>query len=194
MRYPLASEPFITIQGEGPMIGTPMIFVRLAGCSVGCEQCDTDYSVKHRMEDKEIAERCAEMAGQSGWVWITGGEPTDHDLKPLKRALWSSGLQIALATAGVRETKLVDHLSVSPHSLESWKLKHGHSLNIVPGLNGLNLADWKEELEWHQNDFEYRYMTPLYGSQESLKTCMDWVASHPGWRLGVQAHKQWGLA
>ena len=44
MKYPLASNPiFWTIQGEAHLRGFQMCFVRLAGCSVGCEHCDTDY-------------------------------------------------------------------------------------------------------------------------------------------------------
>lgn len=44
MKYPLSLNPiFWTIQGEAHLRGFQMCFVRLAGCSVGCEHCDTDY-------------------------------------------------------------------------------------------------------------------------------------------------------
>ena len=45
--YPIA-EIFYSIQGEGRWTGRPMVFLRLAGCSVsGChirDVCDTDWS------------------------------------------------------------------------------------------------------------------------------------------------------
>ncbi len=40
------SEIFYSIQGEGPQIGTPAIFIRLAGCNLTCEWCDSKYTWK----------------------------------------------------------------------------------------------------------------------------------------------------
>lgn len=38
------NEVFTTIQGEGPMIGRPCVFVRLHHCPVQCPGCDTHYT------------------------------------------------------------------------------------------------------------------------------------------------------
>ena len=70
---------FNTVQGEGNLLGVPMTFVRLAGCSVGCPGCDTDYSVALRLSVAEVVERVQRLARRK-WVWLTGGEPTDHPL------------------------------------------------------------------------------------------------------------------
>ena len=34
-----------TIQGEGPLMGRPTVFVRTGGCDYRCRWCDTLYAV-----------------------------------------------------------------------------------------------------------------------------------------------------
>lgn len=71
-----------TIQGEGPFVGAPCVFIRLAGCNLQCPQCDTDYtSQRAQMSiDAIIAEVQRLSPGEKGTpqlplVVITGGEP-----------------------------------------------------------------------------------------------------------------------
>lgn len=40
----LVSEIFYSIQGEGPFLGKPSIFLRLLGCNLECVWCDTKYT------------------------------------------------------------------------------------------------------------------------------------------------------
>jgi 7-carboxy-7-deazaguanine synthase len=71
MKYPLSNPGvFRTIQGEGALLGTPMTFVRLAGCSIGCPGCDTNY---RKAETKTAADIAAQVS--PGWVWIYYGKP-----------------------------------------------------------------------------------------------------------------------
>lgn len=197
MRYPLAPQGvFQTIQGEGAMLGVPMVFIRLAGCSVGCKQCDTDYSVSERVDETEIASRVMEYGAR--WIWITGGEPADHDLTPLVQALRKTGKFIAIATSGVRklpqrwEDGGPDWYSVSPHSVDKWTMRYGQEVKLVPGLNGLRLADF--DVVADGLNFGAFYVQPCEGVPSSVSECVDWVNRHPNWRMTVQAHKQWGLA
>ncbi len=200
--YPLAKEGvFWTIQGEGAMRGTPMVFIRLAGCSIGCPECDTDYKVAERVSVEEILARVrsVQLRGERGpyWVWITGGEPTDHDLRPLVSGLRSMQCAVALATAGTRTTQGLDvsFLSVSPHSMVDWKQRQGTELKVVAELNtfyGTALVDLVK-----MSRFEHYFVQPIWrGTEEdafSLKKCRDYVLAHPEWRLTDQGHKRWGL-
>ncbi len=195
--YPLSPDGiFLTCQGEGPMIGTPMVFIRLAGCSVGCAGCDTDYSVSRRLSSAEIVAEAVRVSFGAQWAFITGGEPTDHDITPITRALWEIGFRVAMVTAGTRPVKRgwknsgVDWLHVSPHLWDGWVQKDGEVLNVVPMLNGLSLRDMPD---LRTGSFAHRYVTPLWGNAESFQQCVQWVRDHPDWRLGIQAHKVWGL-
>lgn len=201
-RYPLAPQGvFLTAQGEGVLFGTPMVFVRLAGCSIGCPECDTDYRVASRATAEEIARFAVEAGPACDWVWLTGGEPTDHDLAPLVKELHRAGFRVALATSGVREvhsgwaTGGVDFLSVSPHDPARWVQRRGDQVNLVPGLGGLRLEDVEPLLA--DTCFSHRFVTPLWyapsGRAEKVRECWEWVRAHPGWRLGVQAHKGWEM-
>jgi 7-carboxy-7-deazaguanine synthase len=195
MKYAMSKQGvFKTMQGEGAMAGEPCVFVRLAGCSVGCPECDTDYSAAGEMDENEIAREVAGLSGSS-WVFVTGGEPTDQDLTPLVRRLRSVGFRVALNTSGVRPVQLgawydgFDFVSVSPHRLDdSWVQRSGDQVNLVPGLNGLSLdsADPKAFAR-----FNHRYVTPM--SRSMVPECVAWVEANVGWRLGFQAHKTWGI-
>lgn len=209
MRYPLSPNPiFWTFQGEGHLRGFQMAFVRLAGCSVGCTQCDTNYSVDSRASVDDIVERIRAVSpagDRDGWVWITGGEPTDHDLRPLLRGLKAAGFSTAVATSGAnRLIPPVDWLSVSPHAVDPAKFqqRYGNELKLVDGLGGLSLLDWHHLWPDSQTDFLYRYVQPMWVGDahtghedpESLERCLSFLQRNPRWALSRQDHKHWRVA
>jgi 7-carboxy-7-deazaguanine synthase len=203
MRYPLAANPvFWTIQGEGHLRGMQMCFVRLAGCSVGCPACDTDYRKREIVTEEEIVARVVAVTPPNvhePWVWITGGEPTDHNLLPLIEALRARGYAIALATSGHRVVEAqVDWLSVSPHDPQRWVQLSGNEVKIVPALNGFTIDDFRRAHPDAETHFTYRYVQPLsigkHEDAESLRTCLEFVRAHPNWRLSRQDHHYWNVA
>jgi 7-carboxy-7-deazaguanine synthase len=207
MTYGLAPQGiFATVQGEGVLLGTPMVFVRFAGCPVGCPECDTDYTLAARTDLDGLVRRVVECdPTPARWVWLTGGEPTVYDIVPLVARLHAVGYRVALATAGINPVGLgaapyyggggVDFLSVSPHRVDdSWVLRRGDQLNVVPGLNGLRLEDFEGV---DVSGFAHRFVTPPWygpgGRAEWVAECREWVERHPDWRLGIQAHRYWGV-
>lgn len=72
---------FNTIQGEGPTIGTPAIFLRLQGCTLNCSWCDTDwgngqyFSIKDLLFVFECNPLLLKKIEQGHHLVITGGSP-----------------------------------------------------------------------------------------------------------------------
>ena len=99
------SEVFTSIQGEGPSVGTPSVFVRLQGCTVGCAWCDTKYSWNPRGGDELTLETLLHRVKGEGPqnVVVTGGEPLEHPaFVPLVSGLGALGLRVEVETAGIR--------------------------------------------------------------------------------------------
>lgn len=75
---------FKTFDGEANAfhVGTPSVFIRLAGCSVGCVWCDTKYSWSFKrgrdLTPEEILKKIIELFPHTSKVTITGGEPLEQ--------------------------------------------------------------------------------------------------------------------
>ncbi len=196
LSYPLANPGvFRTVQGEGVLLGVPQVFVRLGGCSVACGGCDTNYAPHTSKRASEIGEAITAVRGNCEWVWVTGGEPADHELWPLLEVARLHG-RVALVTSGRKSlgagARIIDFLTVSPHGKpEQLKLTRGNQVNLVPGLGGTRLRDWEG---FDFSGFEHKWVTPFDGHPLSVDACVEWVKTHSGWRMGVQAQKSWGIA
>ena len=69
------TEIFLSLQGEAASVGWPTVFVRLTGCPLRCQYCDTAYAF-HGGQWWEIEDILAEVARLGvRHVCVTGGEP-----------------------------------------------------------------------------------------------------------------------
>jgi len=97
-----------TIQGEGPLIGRPTVFVRTGGCDYRCSWCDTLYAVLPEYHDEwtvmtptEIMARVEGLArGKPVLVSLSGGNPALQPLAPLIALGRRKGHSFALETQG----------------------------------------------------------------------------------------------
>jgi 7-carboxy-7-deazaguanine synthase len=103
------TEIFHSLQGEANTVGIPTVFVRLTGCPLRCQYCDTAYAF-HGGEWWELAailERVAQLGAR--YVCVTGGEPLAQ--KPclhLLAALADAGYRVSLETSGAAAIEQVD--------------------------------------------------------------------------------------
>lgn len=95
---------FPTLQGEGPYAGRPAIFLRLAGCSLACSWCDTEFEQGgHRVAVLDLvhAVETKVVHARERLCVITGGEPMRQNLVPLIAALTSRKWVVQIETAGI---------------------------------------------------------------------------------------------
>ncbi len=91
------SEIFFSLNGEGLQSGMPTGFIRLAGCNLRCNWCDTSYA-RTREDQVSLDDIVDEIEDFStNWICITGGEPLLQDIAPLVEALPHN---VALETNG----------------------------------------------------------------------------------------------
>jgi 7-carboxy-7-deazaguanine synthase len=115
----LVNEVFETIQGEAGYTGTPAVFVRLQGCTVGCSWCDTKNTWAADNTGGSISElfiRVDQYGGimvdptalveevtsryRSRHVVLTGGEPLEQDVRELVRSFLAAGWTVQIETSG----------------------------------------------------------------------------------------------
>ena len=97
-----------TVQGEGPLMGRPTVFVRTGGCDYRCRWCDTLYAVLPEYRDEwtlmtpaEILARVEDLAGATPvLVSLSGGNPALQPLAPLIELGHGKGYSFALETQG----------------------------------------------------------------------------------------------
>jgi len=103
------SEIFLSLQGEARDAGWPSVFVRLTGCPLRCQYCDTAYAF-HGGQWWEIDAILAEVARHGvRHVCVTGGEPlAQKRCLILLRRLCDAGYVVSLETSGALDVAPVD--------------------------------------------------------------------------------------
>lgn len=99
------TEIYRSIQGESSFAGLPCIFVRLTGCNLRCNWCDSEYTFSggRRMTQEQVLGEIHRLAGAK-LVEITGGEPMlqEREVVPLMQTLIFEGYTVLLETSGER--------------------------------------------------------------------------------------------
>ncbi|WP_220802609.1 7-carboxy-7-deazaguanine synthase QueE [Pseudomonas sp. NCCP-436] len=103
------TEIFHSLQGETRTVGLPTVFVRLTGCPLRCQYCDTAYAFSggELLDLSGILRRVA--AYRPRYVCVTGGEPlAQPNCIPLLGHLCDAGYEVSLETSGALDVSAVD--------------------------------------------------------------------------------------
>jgi len=103
------NEIFHSLQGEADGVGYPTVFVRLTGCPLRCQYCDTEYAF-HSGEWFDLDAILLKVRDLNAkYVCVTGGEPLAQPncLKLLER-LCDAGFAVSLETSGALDVAAVD--------------------------------------------------------------------------------------
>jgi len=103
------NEIFHSLQGEADAVGYPTVFVRLTGCPLRCQYCDTEYAFHEgRWLDLDaILDQVRSFDTQH--VCVTGGEPlAQPNCRKLLARLCEDGFTVSLETSGAMDISGLD--------------------------------------------------------------------------------------
>ncbi len=198
------NEIYPSVQGESSYAGLPCTFVRLTGCPLRCQWCDTVYAF-HRGQSMSIAEILAEVNRHGlSLVEVTGGEPLAQPAaKDLIDALVAEGFKVLLETSGSESVK---GLSPELHIIMDLKCPGSgmEDNNLWENLDHLKASDevklvikdekdfqWaREKLAIHKLSERFSVLfSPAFGHLEPKKL-VEWMLEHRlDVRLNLQQHK-----
>ena len=210
------NEIFYSLQGEGFHTGRAAVFVRLSGCNLACDFCDTDHAPFTEMSEEEIVSEVAQYPAT--WVVMTGGEPALQLTESLVNHLHAAGKEVAVETNGTRLLPAnVDWVTVSPKAAFVGKaglpvLKKADEVKVVFGErpfpddmtcdtneNRVPVSDAEVEFDPAFGIIaDHYFLQPCdtgdeHRNRDITARCIDYILQHPKWRLSLQTHKMTGI-
>ena len=100
------NEIFYSLQGESSRIGLPTTFIRLTGCPMRCNYCDTAYAF-HEGKNLSFNEIIDEIKHfDTNFITVTGGEPlAQRSCYAFLDQLCDIGYDVSLETGGALSIK-----------------------------------------------------------------------------------------
>lgn len=188
------NEIFYSLQGEGYWTGTPAVFVRLSGCNLGCDFCDTKHQDGIEMTENEIVEEVCKYP--SDHIVITGGEPLLQLTSSLIYKLHKKEKFVQIETNGSRpltETLLtdIDWVTCSPKYGNIPNIQRINELKVVYDLHTISDIEKMESIEVPTGEY---YLQPCDRDNPNLNeiitaSCIKYILDNPKWKLSLQTHK-----
>ncbi len=203
------TEIFYSLQGESRTVGIPTIFVRLTGCPLRCQYCDTAYAFEggEIMEIDAIEAVLAEF--DCKYVTVTGGEPlAQPNCITLMERLCDAGYQVSLETSGAMPIENVDDRVCivmdlkTPASNETDKNRYENIAHLKPDDQVKFVICDEKDYQWSKAKLDQYDLTSRVGevlfspSFEQIEPAQlaEWILrDRLRIRMQMQLHKMiWG--
>lgn len=193
-------EIFATFQGEGPYVGYPSVFIRLGGCNLACNFCDTEFDSFQNITVAEILTRVLELAqNQQKLIVITGGEPFRQPIEKLCQELIARNFLVQIETNGTlyREIPRTVKIICSPkitngkyHAIRSDLLARIDAFKFIISAHDENYFDIADLTQGHDIPI---YLQPMdeydaQKNQENMVRVLE-LAQKYNARISLQLHK-----
>lgn len=202
------SEIFYSLQGEGPFIGYPTLFIRLYGCNLNCSWCDTPYARRGEnytvKSSSEIIHFWKENFPELPHITITGGEPLiQEESLELMDKLVKKGAIVTLETNGSVSIKEVPSSVYIVMDLKTPSSKMS-LYNNYENLNFLQKKDCVKFVIKDEEDFYWSLkivenynllsktsclFSPVYGTLSPKKLANLILQTKKPLRFQIQLHK-----
>ena len=202
------TEIFYSLQGESTWVGLPTVFIRLTGCPLRCQYCDTAYAFGggEWMDIQNILEQVQSYPSQV--VTVTGGEPlAQPKVHELLKQLCDQNYRVSLETSGAlpvtdvdpRVVKILDLKTPGSHEVARNDLNNLKALNDHDQIKFVICSredyDWSKAMlaEYRLHEHNEVLFSPSY-EQLKPQQLADWIlADGLLVRMQVQLHKTiWG--
>jgi len=196
------TEVFLSLQGEALSSGLPTVFVRLTGCPLRCQYCDTAYAF-HGGEKRLMSELLDEIASHKvKRVCVTGGEPlAQPGVHELMTTLCDQGYEVSLETSGALPVEEVDE---RVQRVIDWKTPDSaeQDKNLASNMQQLRASDQIKFVICSRKDYDWArfetdrleladkvaavWFSPSFGQQDATQLA-DWIVED---RLPVRFQPQ----
>jgi organic radical activating enzyme len=200
---------FATFQGEGPFVGHPSIFIRLGGCNLACNFCDTEFESFKEISLNDILHKANDLSSKlkanftHKLVVITGGEPFRQPIEKLCDELINLGYKVQIETNGTIYRNINKDVTIicSPKTTTKYTAIRDDLLERIDCLKFIISAThplYKSVGDVGQD----KYNTPVYVQPmdeydaEKNKQNLEYtikLASQNGYNISLQMHKIMGI-
>lgn len=204
--YLHVQEIFPTLQGEGPYVGWPAIFIRLGGCNLACSFCDTEFESFKTQPLTDILMEVAKLNKDNNikLIVLTGGEPFRQPIERLCKALLEQSFLVQIETNGTLFRPVDPRVDI----ICSPKAPTGRYFPIREDLLD-RITAFKFIISAHRDPYgdvpdvgQIKSQTPVYlqpmdemdaSMNEANQALALTLAMRYGYRLSLQTHKIVGI-
>lgn len=199
-------EIFATIQGEGTNAGVPAIFIRLGGCNLACNFCDTEFESFRSISLGDIINEVQKLSLNSknirsyNLVVITGGEPFRQPIEKLCKSLLDENFSIQIETNGTLYREIPEQVEIicSPKNTGKGYVRIREDIlkrtNAFKFLISEDCKDYSDVPEVGQSDYNIPVFIQPMDEQNAKKNRNNLekvinLSRENNYRVSLQLHK-----